>query len=481
MYENQKTAYHGDLDEAKINKALTLHPVKDPAYIFRLHYHFLSRKLFKLHHHRHRTNGILSITKRIISDQILPKTFAKRSRNTEFYLQANGSSELAWEHLAQNGHFTSFRMFDLKNTKSDIHLHKGTGMRDALAQIMRELNGQYRKKSTLKPKSEITLKRINYGYLRVNPKYGVQYQFSLSIKLPLDPVRFPWFHQIPPTMSHLAQMNQGFSAIQGRILDVSRGTMNIVVPLREKYNELRSFAASLKEAFLAEAGQIAVLIVYFPESSSPKKHIQHINELKLEFPETKFVWLEIPGEFNRARALQKGADYLGEDALMFFSDIDLVFQKEFVYRCRDNTIKAKQVYMPFMFGQYNPAIAYFNKSRPETNFAYAKPDGRWRIYSYGPVCIYGSDVMAVGGLNTNIRGWGKEDTDFADRVVKHNLKVFRAPDKAIVHVYHDHVPCDESLAEDQRDDCEKATLATYAPAREAVDYLFAKRYIEYIR
>ena len=478
VYNDQETAYHGVLDTVEINKALTLHPVKDPAYMFRLHYHFLSKKLFKLHYHAHKTNGILSITKGIASGQIVPRSFANRSRNIDFYLQANASSTLEWEYLIESKHFTTMRMFNLKNTNSYLHLDKGNGMRDAIVQTMQELNGQYRMKLDFKPKSKITLKGINYGYLRINPKYGVQYQFSLSIKLPLDPVRFPWFHQIPTAMSHWAKVNQGFATIQGRTRDVKRGTMNIVVPLREKYKELKSFSASLKQAFLSETGQIAVVIVYFPESSSPKRHIQHINKLKLEFPETKFVWLEIPGEFNRAKALQKGAEYLGDDALLFFSDIDLFFQKEFVYRCRDNTIKGQQVYMPFMFGQYNPAVAYFNQSRPDTNFVYTKKAGHWRIYSYGPVCIYGSDVMAVGGLNTNIKGWGKEDADFANRVVKHGLSIFRAPDKAIVHVYHKHVPCDESLAEDQRYECEMATRATYAPEKEAVDYLFAKRYIE---
>lgn len=486
VYKDQETAYHGVLDKVKINKALTLHPVKDPAYMFRLHHYFLSRKLFRLHYHAYKTNGILSITKRIIPGQIVPRSFAQSSRNIDFYLQANISSQLEWEYLIESKHSMSIRILNLKNTNSNLQLVKGNGMRDAIAQTMQELNVQYKKKrsskkskeSDLKTKSKITLKGINYGYLRINPKYGVQYQFSLSIKLPFDPARFPWFHQIPTAMSHWAQVNQGFASIQGRTRDVKRGTMNIVVPLREKYNELKSFSASLKEAFLLETEQIAVVIVYFPDSSSPKRHIQLINKLKLEFPETKFVWLEMPGEFNRAKALQKGAEYLGDDALMFFSDIDLFFQKEFIYRCRDNTIKGQQVYMPFMFGQYNPAVAYFDKSRPDTNFVYTKEAGRWRIHSYGPVCIYGGDVMAVGGLNTNIKGWGKEDTDFANRVIKHGLSIFRAPDKAIVHVYHKHVPCDESLAGDQRYECEMATRATYAPKKEAVDYLFAKRHIE---
>ena len=353
------------------------------------------------------------------------------------------------------------------------------GMKKALAITMHELNEKHRKTLNRKTKSKITLENINYGYLRVNPKYGAQYQLCLSIKSPHGPLKYPWHP--PKPAYHWAHVDQAFSTIQGRIqADMKRiTTVHFIVPLQEKYEELRRFLASVREAFLIHSEPIAVLVVYFPESSSPEKHIQHINELKLEFPETKFVWLHIPGQFNRAKALQKGAKYLGNDSLLFFSDIDLVFRREFVYRCRGNTIRGKQVYMPLMFGQYNPDVVYFNKKRStETNFVYTKPAGRWRIYSYGPVCIYGSDVMAVGGLNTNIKGWGKEDTDFASRVVEHGLTIFRAPDQGIVHVFHRHVPCDESLAEDQRYQCKMATLSTYAPKIEAVDYLIAKRYIE---
>ncbi len=420
MYKNQERAYHGVLHAAKINKALTLHPVKDPAYMFRLHYHFMSIKLSKLHYRGYKTNGILTTTKGILSGRITPTSFANTSRNADFYLRANASSKLEWEYLTENNKHSSIKHFDLKNEVPYLKLKYIRGITTSIAKIMHDLNEQFRKTSNRKTKSKMTLESINYGYLKVNPKYGVQYQLSLSVKTPHGPLRFPW--NPPKPTHHWAQEDQAFSAIQGRIqADINRQTVHFIVPLREKYEELRRFLASVKEALLIQNEPIAVVVVYFPETSSPTKHIEHINELKLEFPETRIIWLQLPGEFNRAKALQKGAEHLGDDSLLFFADIDLVFRREFVYRCRGNTIRGKQVYMPLMFGQYKPEVAYFNKTRPETNFVYTKSAGRWRIYSYGPVCIYGSDVMAVGGLNTNINGWGKEDTDFASRVTKHGL------------------------------------------------------------
>ena len=475
MYEHQEKAYHGKLDSITINKALTLHPVKDPAYMLRLHYHFTSLKLFRLHYHWYKTNGILRTTKEILSGKINATSFASRSRNTDFFFQANSSSKLEWEYITQkHKNMATMKHYNLKSHSKLKYLG---GIQKTIGKIMYDLNKQFRKSSSRETRSKITFENIHYGYLRINPKYGVQCQLSLSIKMPHPPLKYRWIPSSP--IHHWAQQDQAFLAIEGRIqADIERETVHFIVPLREKFKEFTRFLESLKDAFLIYSEPIAVLIVYFPESSSPTKHIQHINQYQLEFPQTKFRWLQMPGSFNRARALQKGVQYLRTSSLVFFADVDLVFHREFVYRCRGNTIRGKQVYMPLMFGQYNPDIVYFNKSIPNTNFVYTKSAGRWRIYSYGPVCIYGSDVRAIGGLNTNIEGWGKEDVDFADRVTTRGLAMFRAPDQGIVHVYHQHVPCDESLPKSQRSSCAMATIGTYAPKKEAVDYLIAKHYIE---
>ena len=474
MYDHQERAYHGNLDPIKINKALTLHPVKEPAYMFRLHYHFMSIKLSTLHYRGYKTSGILRATKRISSGEINPTYFANRSRNTDFFFRANSSSELEWEYITQkNKHPTTMKHYDLK---THVTLEYLGGVQKIIGKIMYDLNEQYRRTSSRRTKSTIRFEKIHYGYLRINPKYGVQCQVCLSIRNPNPPLKYHW---IPPNPTqHKTQVDQAFSAIQGRIqTDIEKEIVHFIVPLREKFEEFTRFLASLKDAFLVHHEPIAVLIVYFPESSSPSKHIKHMKEYELEFPGTKFLFLQIPGEFNRGKALQKGVEHVGKDSLVFFADVDLVFQREFVHRCRGNTKRRQQVYMPLMFGQYNPDIVYFNKSRPATNFAYTKSAGRWRIYSYGPVCVYRNDVKAVGGLKTDIKGWGKEDTNFADRVTRHGLTTFRAPDQGIIHIFHGHVPCDETIPKEQRYNCQQATFATYAPKAEAVDYLIAKRYL----
>ena len=68
------------------------------------------------------------------------------------------------------------------------------------------------------------------------------------------------------------------------------------------------------------------------------------------------------------------------------------------------------------------------------------------------VAIYKSDFDKAGGFDTNIQGWGKEDSSFCERVLDSGLTVLRAPDPGIIHLYHG-IHCDYKLPRDQYKDC----------------------------
>lgn len=53
------------------------------------------------------------------------------------------------------------------------------------------------------------------------------------------------------------------------------------------------------------------------------------------------------------------------------------------------------------------------------------------------MAIYKQDFEAVGGgFDKKIKGWGMEDVDFFERCIKSHLRVFRAPEPTLVHVFH---------------------------------------------
>ena len=87
-------------------------------------------------------------------------------------------------------------------------MNERNGVRDAVTQILQELSEDYRRTLKAKEQSEITLEAIHYGYLRINPKYRVQYQFNLSLT-------FPPSSRIPTNTTYWAKIDRLFRQFKG--------------------------------------------------------------------------------------------------------------------------------------------------------------------------------------------------------------------------------------------------------------------------
>ena len=160
--------------------------------------------------------------------------------------------------------------------------------------------------------------------------------------------------------------------------------------------------------------------------------------------------------------MQKASHEFSKDALLFLVDIDCSFDQQLLYRIRHNTHQGKQVYFPIMFSQYDPDM--MNSSiKPVQNGSsetFANDNGYWRMSSYGQVSLYKSDFDVAGGFNTGIKGWGKEDLDFVQRIIKKKITIFRSTDKGLVHIFHT-INCDNHLQNEQYRMCLGTKWATF--------------------
>ena len=64
--------------------------------------------------------------------------------------------------------------------------------------------------------------------------------------------------------------------------------------------------------------------------------------------------------------------------------------------------------------------------------------GRFRNFGFGICAVYVSDLKLVHGLDEGITGWGKEDVDFANRLLKspQNYTMMRTTEPGMIHIYH---------------------------------------------
>lgn len=79
----------------------------------------------------------------------------------------------------------------------------------------------------------------------------------------------------------------------------------------------------------------------------------------------------------------------------------------------------------------------------------------------------------MGGFDTSIRGWGKEDVDLYDKFVADNITVFRAADPNLVHVFHI-VDCDPDLEPTQLKMCKGTRADTLGGVSQLAEVIYSQ-------
>lgn len=279
-------------------------------------------------------------------------------------------------------------------------------------------------------------------------------------------------------------------------------TVNIIIPLKGRHDTFKTFMSHFEKVCLANNDPVSLLIILFTskiplEMEEDQKTIDLLNEYARRYSNYDLRLIPINGVFSRGLGLEIGSSHFSSNDLLFFCDIDVVFDTSFTHKCRANTVNQSRVYYPILFSQFHPD---FNSiwsvkdylSEPEQNINrlqnisavrelqknqnYFKVDevkGYWRNYGFGLLCVYKGDFTKSGGFDTSIQGWGMEDVDLVDKFItakssqttqEHSsrshrgIRVFRTFDPSLIHVYHPSF-CDVNLAENQLRMC-KASRAS---------------------
>ncbi len=180
--------------------------------------------------------------------------------------------------------------------------------------------------------------------------------------------------------------------------------------------------------------------------------------------------------------------------MLFFIDVDILFTSDFILRARLNTIEYKQVYYPIVYSEYDPddsveAIKVLTNKADIVNskngnsrrqrmrssqFDFDMDNGYWRQFGFGIVAVYGSDLKRVGGFDTSIVGWGKEDVDLYEKFIRSNMTVFRSVDPGLIHIFHK-IECDASLAAEQMIMCMGSKATSIASQRVLANLIYEKK------
>ena len=307
----------------------------------------------------------------------------------------------------------------------------------------------------------LKFKRLVNGWVRHNPYRGNEYIVDCLFTDPSMETVSKRVSLVRPLASNYITLKDNSD---------TRTTVNFLVPLsnvNKRFTEFMSMYETI--ALKSEEAVRLVLSVYGSKDVSFVEGV--LDKYRVKYPNAAFTVVQGEGTFSRGKALHLAMTQLASDELAFFCDVDMSVSEQFINRCRRNAVQGKRVYYPECFKLYNFNYVYRNSKYP-TDVEIHRKHGHWGYYAFGMLCIYKSDYTAVGGLDTNIVGWGGEDVKLFETVVK-KYDVLRAPDTGLSHRWHEKT-CSKSLSKTQYSHCLSSRGETLADRLELAMYIYEK-------
>ena len=331
------------------------------------------------------------------------------------------------------------------NRKHELQLVLGK-----VAQAASEQHGRY-----------IKFKKVLNGYVRHNPSRGneyiidAEYQDSRGGKT------------IEARVSLVRPLASNYITLQET--SNPEAAVNFIVPITNVNDRFKEFMV-MYEGLCLKTNEKTNLILAVYGEKDVKFILSVLEPYQKKYPRAGMAVVEGKGPFTRARALHLGMTRLRAEDLAFHCDVDMIVKQGFLNRCRRNTIQGQRVYYPEFFKLYNLKYVYRHSEPPSTP-KIRRANGHWAYYSFGMLCIYKSDYDSVGGMNTNIIGWGEEDVNFFEKVLRKKLEVLRVPDSALVHRWHEK-KCSKKLARKQYKHCLSSRAEHLADRMELANYIY---------
>jgi chondroitin sulfate synthase len=413
-------SFTGTLNVKDIHRAITLHPVKRPAFNYRLHNFFRTRKSADLAHRLlllgrdvRTMSELMKVggqTGTLGRGQGQKSTGASSNDSTSLlpsvvkYVPAKVADVLPWEFLSSKAAFSHATTNPTRAVESGVR----HAVDEVILQVMNTINKNARRRGR-----SIDFKEVLYGYRRVDPLHGADYILDLLLVYRKHKGR----RMTIPVRRH-AYIQQPFTALEFRELDptlvgrqVTSATIGVggsgtgvssPASLLGYFQEkLASSLAMLNSAAaVSDGGQqsngavtagatvsrlhflvplagrherlvdfmknfesvclipekVVSLYVLLFDSDDAQKSIALLNKYQQAYPQHVVRIEQIAGPFSRGGGLAQGCSLLDASALVVFMDIDIHMTREAIYRLRMNAIQSKQVYYPIVFSGYDSQV-----------------------------------------------------------------------------------------------------------------------------
>lgn len=274
--------FSGRLKTKEIHRAITLHPIKQSSYMYRIHSYF-----YGLHSQNLRYNSINLYREILDMENLLAD--AKYFGNNDVLLQfntsvlgmkpilnkftpANKEETLVWDFISD-----SFYSASSLNPKRRLESFQRVAVNDVVMEVMEIINKYSKQRGRI-----IDFKEILYGYVRENPLYGVDYILDMFLTYR----KYRGKKMTVPVRRH-AYLQKAFSQLEFKEIysesnnpshmDPLKSYVNVIVPLYGRLENFKRFLKNIESVCFQVEEKIRLAVILYESDQ------EEVSESKMVF------------------------------------------------------------------------------------------------------------------------------------------------------------------------------------------------------
>jgi len=431
-----------EMESAK--SAVTLHPLKDPAHMYRVHQYMLELSASQLHHEAILNTYELQETNKMIPLQL------QRYRSEPWlghFVKFRPSSRfevLTWYYFNSTRLFTDAEGKQAVTLPTDLKYSVNSAALQALIDHLNHFSPEDQRYSPPY--------HLYDGFVVTDFSRGIEYVLCLSVHVEgaSDAYRLVANIFLPFSSAPIVQYRP-WKVITSSV------TISMMVHIDES-TDYSQFFSLFEKVCLQRSFKVSLYIALTAHDGSDKV-IQEVSSLKSHHPNADITY-KLTTQKARGEALHQIIPQGNKKQLLLFFDPNYFLTETFIDHCLMNTIANKQVYFPVIFSLYNSEIA--DKLNIPRKSIVSAETGFWNKYNYRVVCIYQSDYQNIGGFDTTLQSG--EDVNLFEKIRDSPLTIFRALEPYLVRPFMQR-SC-QNLPEAEQITCLNAVMDTVGSRRQ---------------
>lgn len=391
--------------------AITLHPLKDPKLMYRVHQYSQELKIKTLMQEVSIVQGdIERITKLTPED----KSHFKQKKWLWYDISSNPGSRYdiaIWEYFNSTRLFLTYEHMPVVGLPTTFKV----GINNALEVLLEIMNEREGNSHPFRPPYH-----LYDGFAITDHSSGIEYVLHMSVHRDgvADPLDYIANVFLPYQGAGMVTYQESTSQLQT--------VVNIVINVGQS-TDLTNFLQMYEEVCLKPKLKSHLHIVMFGKNG---KVLSKVSQLLSRYSKEHISTYELStstSAFSYSQGFSHVANLLEDGDLMVFFDYNFVFTTDFLDHCRMNTVKGKQVYFPILFSFYKPDLVQQHLQRP-LQMLISADTGFFLRYNYQVVSIFKSDFASMNGFSSSTQSntHMNDDVKFVDKVLSTDIYAMRA-------------------------------------------------------